>query len=83
MDGRGQEGGRGRCLFKFCRLFVSGWTAGGIFRPPTGTLAPPDADCRPASQSKRDPGRREALKVDSFFRTHRGLKFAYGGGNRT
>lgn len=28
-----REGGRGRCLFKFCRLFVSGWTAGGILTP--------------------------------------------------
>lgn len=35
---------------------------------------------RPASELKKDPSRRlaakEALKVDSFFKTHRGLEFA-------
>ena len=70
-----------RCLFKFCRLFVSGRTAGGILHPPTATLAPLDADAdRPkrilAPSRGRADAAEEALKVDSFFKTHRGLKFA-------
>ena len=68
-----------RCLFKFCRLFVSGRTAGGILHPPTATLAPPDADRPkriPAAAGRVDAAAQEALKVDSFFKTHRGLKFA-------
>ena len=77
-------------MFKFCRLFVSGRTAGGIFHPPTATLAPPPPDGRgrpaspkgislPAAAASAAAAAKEALKVDSFFKTHRGLKFAYGG----